>query len=57
MLKSISNLGKVLNKTEQRTINGGIIKCPDGTRYVCIGLPPMRSCWCQAIALPGEDIR
>lgn len=57
MLKSISNLGKVLNKIDQQKINGGIINCPDGTRYVCIGLPPRRSCWCQAFIAPGEEVR
>ena len=35
MLKDISNLGSVLNKVEQKTINGGIHicasdGCPDG---------------------------
>jgi hypothetical protein len=44
MLKSISNLGAVLNKTEQRTINGGQIKCPRGQILVCI----WSGCWCQA---------
>ncbi|CAL2056629.1 hypothetical protein [Tenacibaculum sp. 190524A05c] len=52
MLKSISNLGKVLNKDSQLKINGGAIKCPDGTRRVCIGspyLPTGVSCWCQVM--------
>ena len=35
MLKSISNLGTVLSKSEQQTINGGAIDCPEGTRYQC----------------------
>ena len=32
MKNSILNLGKILNKTEQQTINGGRHYCPDGTR-------------------------
>ena len=34
MLKSISNLGKVLSKSEQQTINGGLEPCPDGSKRV-----------------------
>ncbi|RSC93215.1 hypothetical protein [Tenacibaculum singaporense] len=56
MLKSISKLGNVLNKTEQREINGGAIKCPPHTRYVCLGVAPLVSCWCQPFALPGDEI-
>ena len=44
MLKSISNLGNVLNKTEQRTINGGQINCPRGQVLKCNWL----GCWCEA---------
>ena len=29
MKKQILNLGKALNKTEQRSINGGVIRCDD----------------------------
>lgn len=51
MIKSISNLGKVLDKNSQLKINGGVMKCPDGTRRVCIGSPYLGgvSCWCQVI--------
>ncbi|WP_408035545.1 hypothetical protein [Tenacibaculum aestuarii] len=55
MLKSISKLGNVLNKLEQREINGGLIQCPPHTRYICIGTPPMVSCWCQPFVQPGDD--
>ena len=44
MLKSITNLGTVLNKTEQRTINGGVKNCPPGLILVCT----WHGCWCQA---------
>lgn len=44
MLKSISNLGTVLNKTEQQVINGGQISCPKGQVLVCI----WHGCWCQS---------
>jgi hypothetical protein len=30
MLKNISNLGSVLNKSEQKSINGGEGNCPSG---------------------------
>lgn len=33
MLKSISNLGTVLSKTEQKTINGGLMYCKDGASF------------------------
>ena len=43
MLKSISNLGKALNKTEQQSINGGAgphLICPFGSHgAACIVLP------------------
>lgn len=32
MLKNISNLGKTLNKAEQKSINGGFARC---TPYHC----------------------
>ncbi len=35
MIKSISNIGNVLSKTEQRVINGGQIDCPEGTHLYC----------------------
>lgn len=44
MLKSISNLGKVLNKSEQRTVNGGQITCPRGQILKCNWI----RCWCEA---------
>ncbi|CAM1355198.1 MULTISPECIES: hypothetical protein [Tenacibaculum] len=56
MLNSISKLGNVLNKSEQREINGGILQCPDHTVYTCIGTPPMVSCWCQPYFQPGDEI-
>ena len=33
MKKSILNLGKTLNKTEQKLINGGVVNCPDMSCY------------------------
>ena len=33
MLKSISNLGTVLSKSEQQTINGGLMWCSDGAKF------------------------
>ncbi|MBA6154946.1 hypothetical protein H3Z83_00210 [Tenacibaculum sp. S7007] len=44
MLKTITNLGEVLNKAEQKTINGGQIQCPRGTVLRCNWL----GCWCEA---------
>lgn len=44
MLKSITNLGSILGKTEQRTINGGQKSCPPGLILVCT----WHGCWCQA---------
>jgi len=49
MLKSISNLGNVLNKSEQREINGGLLQCPEGTVYFCLGAHPQFSCWCMKL--------
>ncbi|XRE44596.1 hypothetical protein ACIVBQ_002800 [Tenacibaculum discolor] len=43
MLKSIANLGNVLNKSEQREINGGQIACPRGQVLRCNWL----GCWCE----------
>lgn len=42
MLKNFSNLGTVLNKTEQQAVNGGNEKhlhfeCSDGTQFGYIG--------------------
>ena len=53
MLKSISNLGNVLNKSEQRTINGGQIPCPRGQILKCNWL----GCWCELeyVEEPIED--
>ena len=44
MLKSISNLGTVLNKSEQQIINGGQIQCEINEILVC----NYWGCWCQA---------
>ncbi|WP_157821921.1 hypothetical protein [Tenacibaculum sp. Bg11-29] len=44
MLKNISNLGSVLNKTEQQSINGGKF-----TRSACYNMacpPPSPGCRC-----------
>lgn len=43
MLKSISNLGNVLNKQEQQKINGGQIQCPPRFILKCNWL----RCWCE----------
>ncbi|WP_156167059.1 hypothetical protein [Tenacibaculum mesophilum] len=43
MLKSISSLGNVLNKSEQREVNGGQIVCPRGTYLKCNWI----RCWCE----------
>ena len=32
-MKHLKQLGEVLSKTEQKSINGGIINCPDGITY------------------------
>lgn len=49
MLKSISNLGTVLNKVNQKSIIGGgdlrIPLCPDGQEIAC----NQWGCWCKAI--------
>ncbi|MCF2873864.1 MULTISPECIES: hypothetical protein [unclassified Tenacibaculum] len=42
MLKSISNLGTILKKDEQRTINGGQKQCPRGWVLDC----DYYGCWC-----------
>ncbi|WP_299104653.1 hypothetical protein [uncultured Tenacibaculum sp.] len=44
MLNSISKLGSVLNREDQRTINGGQIQCPRGMVLRCNWL----GCWCEA---------
>ncbi|WP_408031063.1 hypothetical protein [Tenacibaculum xiamenense] len=61
MLKSISNLGAVLNKADQKKINGGAINCPEGTRYTCYtrlinGVLKTVYCHCLAIANPYPDL-
>ncbi len=48
MKNSILNLGKVLKKSEQVTINGGLRNCRDaisldGTLCLCIGWVPASS--------------
>ncbi|WP_420553198.1 hypothetical protein [Tenacibaculum aiptasiae] len=48
MLKSISNLGTILKKDEQRTINGGQIHCPRGWILDCT----YYGCWC---IIPVEE--
>ena len=45
MLKSISNLGSILNKDEQKTINGGQIQCPPNHILVCNWI----GCWCKKL--------
>ena len=53
MLKSISSLGNVLNKSEQRESNGGQITCPRGTFLKCNWI----RCWCEPeyVEEPIED--
>jgi len=53
MLKSISSLGNVLNKSEQREVNGGQIVCPRGTYLKCDWI----RCWCgpEYTEKPFED--
>ncbi|WP_299676353.1 hypothetical protein [uncultured Tenacibaculum sp.] len=49
MLKSIINLGTVLNKADQLKVNGGnkrIPDCPDGQQLSC---HPLIGCHCEAI--------
>ncbi len=43
MLKNISNLGSVLNKSEQKTINGGA-NGDDSPYYDCYYVPINSSC-------------
>ena len=53
MLKSIVNLGNVLNKTEQKEINGGQIPCGVNEILVC----KFGRCWCQpeiVVELPKD---
>ncbi len=52
MLKSISNLGAILNKAEQKTINGGQIQCGRNEVLRCNWL----GCWCES-TLPQEDVK
>lgn len=56
MLKSISNIGTILNKTEQKEISGGVAPCPEGTRRICIGIPPRVACFCHPVLSPGEEL-
>ena len=58
MLKSISNLGTVLSKSEQKTINGGQINCPDGQVLHCIywANSLYTRCFCTAKA-DGNDYK
>ncbi len=51
MLKSISSLGIVLNKKEQREVNGGQIQCPRGQVLYCI----WHGCWCVS-ELQEEEV-
>ena len=47
MLKNISNLGKILNKAEQKSINGGMGNCPTYPADECIscgGYPAPNGC-------------
>ncbi|WP_165872289.1 hypothetical protein [Tenacibaculum sp. M341] len=51
MLKNISNLGTILNKEDQKSINGGRwTQC--GSRWCCITLPNgyelREPCYCNA---------
>ncbi len=53
MLKSIVNLGNVLNKSEQKEINGGQIPCGVNEILVC----KFGRCWCQpeiVVELPKD---
>ncbi|WP_442265790.1 hypothetical protein ACSIGC_16045 [Tenacibaculum sp. ZS6-P6] len=49
MLKSITQIGTILNKVDQLKINGGnkkIPDCPDGQQLSC---HPLVGCHCEAI--------
>lgn len=47
MKKQILNLGKALNKAEQRTINGGVEQCD--SQYRCgVGKCCNTAGWCQS---------
>lgn len=55
MLKSISKLGTVLSKLEQKAINGGQISCPDGQVLHCVTLSPgYTRCVCS-MKVKGDD--
>ena len=53
MKKQILNLGKALNKAEQKTINGGKKQCEThnqcGSGYCCI-----TAAWCQRFGDQGN---
>lgn len=53
MKKSILNLGKALNKVEQKTINGGKKQCDNihrcGSGFCC-----NTAGWCQVIGSQGS---
>ncbi|SEE67256.1 hypothetical protein SAMN04487765_3727 [Tenacibaculum sp. MAR_2010_89] len=49
MVKNISNLGTILNKSEQKFINGGVTTC-DQIPYPCdTGFEPNENCKCVPI--------
>ena len=56
MLKSISNLGNVLSKSDQKKVNGGAKDCPEGSVFRCYyqlinGVLKTTFCSCVPLAI------